>query len=75
MCKCSSGAIKNFMKIMMIEFYSILRFIKGFYNGVELAFDLFVISIYFLMKTEKKFSGIEYTRSNRVWRKSFGVIL
>ena len=74
MSKCSPGAIKNIMKIMMVELHSILRFIEGFHNGTELAFDPLVISIHLLVKTEKKLSGIHHPRSNMTWRMGFSVI-
>ena len=74
MSQCGPGAIKNLMKIMMVKLHSILRFIEGFHNGAELAFDLLVIPIHLLVKTEKKLSGIHHPWSNRTWRMGFSVI-
>ena len=68
------GAIKNLMKIVMVKLHSILRFIEGFHNGAELAFDPLVIPIHLLVKTEEKLSGIHHTRSNRAWRVSLSII-
>ena len=58
MSKCSPGAIKNLMQIVMLELHRVLCFSEDFHNGTKLAFDPFVVVIHLLMKTEKKLSGV-----------------
>ena len=74
MCKCSPGAIKNLMQIVMVELHRVLCVSEGFHNGAKLAFDPLVIVIHLLVKAEEELSCIHHAGRNGACRASLSII-